>query len=187
MIAAAIEGKGVKFTMADETIMSAWIYRLIVEDSPKMLLLAIFVVLLFILLDFRSLWGLALVAISLAVGMLGFMGAVHALGIELNMFNLIVIPCVIGIGVDNVVHLYHRYLTEGPGSVMFVVRRTGMAALLASLTTGAGFGSSLISHHLGLRTLGSLAVVGISATLLTAVVFFPCLLAVIETFKSSRK
>ncbi len=182
-IGAAIEDRNVAFTMADETIMSAWIYRLIVEDSPKMLLLATVVVLLLILLDFRKLGRLALVAIALGVGMLGFMGAVHALGMELNMFNLIVIPCVIGIGVDNVVHIYHRYLTEGPGSVLFVVRRTGMAALLASLTTGAGFGSSLISHHLGLRTLGSLAIVGISATLLTAVVFFPCLLAVFETFR----
>jgi len=182
-IAGAIEKRDVKFSMADESIMSAWIYRLIVKDSPKMLMLATVVVLLFILLDFRRLRSLALVATALGVGMLGFMGAVHALDIELNMFNLIVIPCVIGIGVDNVVHIYHRYLTEGPGSVMFVVRRTGVAALLASLTTGAGFGSSLISHHLGLKSLGSLAIVGITATLLTATVFFPCLLAALEAIK----
>jgi predicted RND superfamily exporter protein len=186
-IAARIESKGVKYTMADETIMSAWIYRLIVEDSPKMLLLATVVVLLLILMDFRKLRRLALMATTLGVGMLGFMGAVHALGMELNMFNLIVVPCVIGIGVDNVVHIYHRYLTEGPGSVLFVVRRTGMAAMLASLTTGVGFGSSLISHHLGLKSLGSLAIVGISATLLTAVVFFPCLLAVLESLKNHRR
>jgi predicted RND superfamily exporter protein len=102
------------------------------------------------------------------------------MGIEINMFNLIVIPSVIGIGIDNALHIYHRYLERGPGSLRFVLRHTGAAALLASLTTGVGFGSSLVSHHLGLRCLGTLAIIGISFTLISATVFFPALLALLE-------
>jgi predicted RND superfamily exporter protein len=60
------------------------------------------------------------------------------------------------------------------------VRLTGMATLLASLTTAVGFGSALVSHHLGLRTMGLLAASGISTTFVTATIFFPCLLVLVE-------
>ena len=114
------------------------------------------------------------------MGMMIFIGALHSMGMELNMFNIVVIPSIIGIGIDNAVHIYHRYLNEGPGSVALVVRTTGAATFLASLTTAVGFGSSMISHNVGLQTLGSTAVVGITATFIAAVVFFPAFLSLVE-------
>ncbi|MBW2278117.1 MAG: hypothetical protein JRF63_11520, partial [Deltaproteobacteria bacterium] len=117
-------------------------------------------------------------------GMLAFVGTIRALGMELNMFNIVVLPSIIGIGIDNAVHIFHRYETEGLGSVPLVIRNTGAAALLASLTTGVGFGSALISHHVGLGTLGLLAVVGIGVTFVADVLFFPCVLTLVERLRS---
>jgi len=70
--------------------------------TSPLLLLASVVVLGFLLLDFRSLWRVALVSSPLLVGMLCFVGAMHAWGAEINMFNIIVVPSVIGIGIDKV-------------------------------------------------------------------------------------
>ncbi len=179
--------QGVEHEMADETLFIAWIYRMIQADGPPLLLLASVVVLGFLLLDFRSLWRVALVSSPLLVGMLCFVGAMHAWGAEINMFNIIVVPSVIGIGIDNAVHVYHRYRVEGPGSVDLVVRRTGLAAGLASLTTAVGFGSSLICHGAGLRSMGSLAIMGIASTFVAATVFFPCLLVLLEGRKARSK
>lgn len=186
-VSGELDERGIDHVMSDETLMIAWIYRLIVDDAPTMFALAIVVVLLIVTLDFRSPRRLFLVFGTLVVGTLGFLGLVHAVGVEFNLFNLIVVPCVIGIGVDNVIHIYHRYIQEGRGSVGFVVRHTGKAALLASLTTAAGFGSSLISHHLGLKSLGTLALLGLGYTLFTAAVFFPCLLVVVESLRKSDR
>jgi len=97
-----------------------------------------------------------------------------------NTFNLIVLPSLIGIGVDNAVHIWHRYREEGPGSLELVLRRTGAAAALASVTTAVGFGSSLLSHHVGLRTMGWLAILGIACTFVSATLFFPALLSLLE-------
>jgi hypothetical protein len=184
-IAGLLHERGVTFSMADETLMAAWIHRIIAADGPPLLAVAALVVLLFIALDLRDVRKFALLACPLVVGMLGFAALIETFHLEINMFNLIVIPSVIGIGIDNAVHIYHRYLAEGKGSIVRVVKRTGVAALLASLTTGVGFGSSLISHSLGLRSLGLLAVIGIGYTLVTATVFFPSLLALLERFVSS--
>jgi predicted RND superfamily exporter protein len=119
--------------------------------------------------------------------MLTFVGIAHLLSMEINMFNMIVLPSIIGIGIDNAVHIFHRYKEEGKGSIMFVVKNTGAAALLASLTTAVGFGSSLISHNVGLKTMGSLAIVGIGSTFAAAVIFFPALLTILERITNNRQ
>lgn len=175
-----LEQNKVSVDLADETLIVAWIYRLILADGPPLLLVASIIVFLFLLLDFRNLRQTLLVAFPLALGMLVFVGAVFARSMELNMFNIIVVPSIIGIGIDNAVHIFHRYRALGPGSVPLLLRTTGIATLLASLTTAIGFGSSLVSHHLGLKSMGELAIIGISSTFIAATVFFPCLLMLIE-------
>jgi len=175
-----LDQAGITHRMADETLIVAWIYGLIRDDGIPLLAVAGLVVLFFLAIDFRSPRRTALVFLPLGVGMLAFVGAIRALGMELNMFNMVVLPSVIGIGIDNAVHVFHRYETEGPGSLPLVIRNTGAAALLASLTTGVGFGSALISHHVGLGTLGLLAVVGIAVTFVADLLFFPCVLTLLE-------
>jgi hypothetical protein len=165
--------------LAEETLIVAWIHRLILEEAPRLLVVAALVVLLLLLLDFRSVRHAALVASPLVVGMLVFAAFVTITSQHLNLFNIIVVPSIIGIGIDNSVHIYHRALSERFASVLRVMAGTGVAALLASLTTAVGFGSSLVSHHTGLRSLGILAVTGIAVTFVAATVFFPCLLALL--------
>jgi hypothetical protein len=183
LISERIDDQNIAHLKADETLIIAWVYRLIKDDSLPLLIVAAIVVLILLALDFRNFRDTLLVAFPLLVGMGVLVAVLYIWRMELNMFNLIIVPSLIGIGIDNAVHIYHRYQEEGPGSLVMVVRTTGMAALLASLTTGVGFGSSLISHHIGLKSLGALAVIGICATFLANTVFFPCLLSLLEKRK----
>jgi uncharacterized protein len=179
-LAGQLDEHKIKYLEADETLLLAWIYRTILADALPLLVLASVVVLLLLLADFRNPKDTLFVAFPLATGIFAFLGIVHAFGMELNMFNMIVLPSIIGIGIDNSVHIYHRYKSEGRGSVRLVIRTTGMATLLASVTTGIGFGSALIAHNVGLKSLGLLATIGISCTFAAAVLFFPCMLSLLE-------
>ncbi|MFH1438667.1 MAG: MMPL family transporter [Pseudomonadota bacterium] len=171
---------GMDFELSTETVMPAWVYRMIVADTPPMIILASLIVLACILVHLRNIRRTLAAGGSLAVAILGFVALIHATGMEINMFNLIAIPCIIGIGIDGIIHVYHRYLDKGKGSMLYVLRRTGVAVLLTTLTTGVGFGSALIAHHAGLRSLATLAAVGLGFTLVTAVVFFPSLISLFE-------
>ena len=102
------------------------------------------------------------------------------LGLKLNFYNLIVLPAVLGIGNDAGVHIVHRYREEGPGSIWAVLRSTGEHVTMGSLTTMIGFAGLLLSFHPGLHTIGELAVVGIGATLVSALLFLPALLQWLE-------
>ncbi len=180
-----IRRQGIQISLVDERLISAWISRMVLVDTPRVVPLTFAVVFLFLLLDFRSIRRVLVVMAPMAVGMLGFAAGIYLTGLELNLYNVIIVPSVVGIGIDGAVHIIHRYRMEGPGSVVFVMRHTGVAVFLASFTTAIGFGSSLVCSHNGLQSVGSLAILGIGATFLGAVVFFPGLLTLLE--RTSRR
>ena len=81
------------------------------------------------------------------------------LEIPLNLFNIVVLPTVLGIGVDTSIHLVHRLRDGEPVSRVF--RKTGSAALVSAATTALGFASLLVVSNEGLRSIGLVAVIGI--------------------------
>lgn len=171
---------GLDVPLLDENRVAARVLTQIRADGPRVVLYGFLGVLGLLIIDFRSARRVVLVGGALVVGFLWMFGWMVAFGFDLNVFNMAVLPTVLGIGIDNAVHLMHRYRQEGPGSVGTLIRTTGAAAMLASVTTGIGFASTLVAHHNGIKSMGELAVVGFVATLLASTVLFPAVLRVLE-------
>ena len=58
---------------------------------------------------------------------------------------------------------------------------TGRALVLTSLTTLVGFGSITLSHYPGLKSMGYVAVIGISACLLASIIVLPAIFSMMTT------
>ena len=82
--------------------------------------------------------------------------------------------------------IYHRYREEGRHTLMFVLKNTGLAILMTTLTTIVGYSGLIMAHHPGLNSIGDLAVIGIGATFVTAIVVLPAILQFIEN-RQDRK
>jgi predicted RND superfamily exporter protein len=67
------------------------------------------------------------------------------------MANLLFLPLIIGIGIDNGVHIVHSFRATGKyeGESVPLTKSTAKAITLAALTTIVGFGSLMISSHRG--------------------------------------
>jgi hypothetical protein len=83
--------------------------------------------------------------------------------IDINFYNLVVMPAVVGLGIDASIHLWHARQFGG-------LQATSKAALISALTTAGGFAGLLVSQHLGLRSIGLLGVVATLGCVLVAVV-----------------
>lgn len=116
--------------------------------------------------------------------MFGLMGL---LGVDLNPANLIVLPLVLGIGVDDGVHVIHDF-REQRGNYK-TSSSTINAIVLTSLTSMIGFGSMMVASHRGLYSVGMVLVIGVGSCLLVSLVTLPALLTVISNFGtgSSRR
>jgi len=166
---------------ASTNVIVADLLTMVLREGKLAVALSILVVFLLLLADFRSLRGALIVMSPLLVGVLWMGGAMHFLGMKLNLFNIVVLPSVIGIGVDSGVHIFHRYREEGAGSLHLVLRRTGLAVTVATATTIVGFSGLVLATHPGLQSMGKLAVLGLSATLLSALTVLPALLELFGT------
>jgi len=107
------------------------------------------------------------------------MGLTSLVGLRINYINMIILPVLLGIGVDGAVHLVTR-LGEPGARLANVVAETGRAICGAVLTTALGFGALMIARHPGLDSLGRLAVVGLALNLLVILVFFTAFLAILR-------
>ncbi len=125
----------------------------------------------------RSARATLLVIAPLVLACLLTLGACVLLGIALNFANVIVLPLLLGIGVDTGIHLVHRALTV-PGRRPLLESHTARAVVLSGLTTLASFGSLALSRHLGLAALGQLLCLGLVCVLASNLLFLPALLRV---------
>jgi hypothetical protein len=179
--------RGIDLAVLDSNRIASRIFALVRSDGPFILGAAALVVFLAIFASLRSLKRALLVAGPLFLGMVCLAGGMYLFNVQLNFINAVVLPNLLAIAVDNSVHLFHRYQEEGPGSLGKVVRHTGLAAVVATLSNAAGYGALLVASHQGLRSIGQIALLGVVCTFLGTTVFFPALLALIERWKGRGK
>lgn len=172
--------EGTVYYAGSTSLVAADMLRLMQKEAPFMVGMTILLIIIFKFLTLRSLkWSLIALA-PLLVGFVGMFGVMQIFGVKLNFYNLVVLPAVLGIGDDAGIHITHRYQEEGRGSILKVLRSTGEHITMSALTSMEGFGGLVLSFYPGMRSIGQLAVIGIGMTLLTALVFLPALLKVLE-------
>jgi len=175
---------GKTYYAASSNIIMAEMLLIMIREGRLAVLLTFLVVFLIVAIDLRSIKNAGFVLMPLAAGILWMGGVMYLAGMKFNLFNIVVLPSIIGIGVDNGVHIYHRYKEEGPGSLYHVLRNTGLAVTMTSLTTIVGYCGLILASHPGLNSIGHLAVIGILATFLTAVIVLPALLQFFDKKKT---
>ena len=74
--------------------------------------------------------------------------------VSLNFANIIALPLLFGIGVDNGIHIVHRYRMAPPSGTNLMATSTVRAVFFGTLTTIASFGSLSLSSHYGMATMG---------------------------------
>lgn len=171
---------GKTYHAASTSIVAASMLDLMRRESPYMVGATFLIVYLFMIFTFRSFRWSLIAMLPLVVGLLWLFGIMILFGLKFNIYNLVVLPAILGIGEDSGVHLAHRYRSEGRNSMWEVLSSTGQHITMGSLTTMLGFAGLLFTAHPGLQSLGVMAVTGIGMTLLTSVTFLPALIQWLE-------
>lgn len=169
----------------ETTVPSAANYFVLVEiidtlrrDGPVVLGAATIATIVLVLLMFRSLAGMLAIMIPLLMAVAWLAAIYLEWDIKLNMFSIIAFPLLIGMGIDDGIHIYHRWLEER--DIWLVVRETGGSVFMTSLTTMIGFFGLMFANHVGIQTLGLTGALGIGSCLVGSIVTLPALLYLIE-------
>ena len=161
-------------------IIFAEMLRLMLKDSTKAVSLTLLVVTAVLFFDLRRVFDTLLVLTPLLTGLAWVAGFMYILGIKMNAYNIVAFPTIIGMGIDNGVHIFHRYREAGSGSVRLVLRTTGMALAATSLTTMLGFACLVPANHPAVSSIGIVSLIGLGCCFVTSVTLLPALLQIRE-------
>jgi len=98
------------------------------------------------------------------------------LDIPFNFADVIVLPLLLGMGVDSGIHLVHRARRTGELGIALLGTSTARAVAFSGINTIASFGTLALATHRGLATLGQMLTLGVAFSLLTTLIVLPALI-----------
>ena len=141
---------------------------------------ALIAVCVLLLIDFRNVRDCVLALLPPLAGTALMFGVLGLFDIDLNPANLIVLPLVVGLGVDGGVHVIHDFRTQSQLGPYTPSASVINAILVNSTTTMVGFGSMMIAAHRGLYSLGLVLTIGVGTCLLVSIILVPAILTLIS-------
>ena len=152
---------------------------IVIGAMRQALLWAGFLIAGLLLLVLRRVRDVILVLVPLALAGVYTVAATVVLGMAFNFANVIVLPLLIGMGVDGGIHLVMR-AREDVARETLLTTSTRRAVLLSALTTIGSFGSLATSTHLGTASMGELLMIAITITMFCMLVVLPALMTWFE-------
>jgi hopanoid biosynthesis associated RND transporter like protein HpnN len=129
-----------------------------------------------LMINFRSIRYALLGTVPLGVGLLLMIGGMKLTGISFNSANVIVLPLLLGVGIDSAIYILNRYRqgVESPGEV--ATSSAGVGVFLNALTILFSFGALMVAHHQGVFSIGTTMSLGMVAIVAAFLIFMPALL-----------
>ena len=146
------------------------------QDSFSLALVIILVIFGTLVVSFRKPKLFAAGCISfgmgtlLTLGLLGVLTDLFEFG-KISIYNVIVIPMALGIGIDSTIHMITSWMSDKNMTLRQLMDTTGRNVMASSTTTIAGFVGFLFTTHRGLKGIGDLACISIAMFLITSIVF----------------
>lgn len=130
-------------------------------------------VLLVLCVDFRRPASVLLAVLPVVAAVPFTLGVLCWIGIPFNVMTWLVLPLIFGLGIDDGIHVVHRFLDDPAQPIRLAALSVGRAIAMTTLTTTASFSILLFTDHPGLETMAAVMLIGLPACLLASVTVLP--------------
>lgn len=180
-----IKVDGNHLNVTGQDLIFADILLLMLSDSVKVSSLAFIFIFLILLLSNRSLKLTITQLIPLIIGLLLSVYFLNFFNVKLNFFNMSVIPALIGMGIDNSVHISLSIKEENKFNVIYGYKKVFASITMATITTIIGFSGLLTASQKGLNSIGKVAIIGMSSIWIITVIFMPAFIQFLKLIKGN--
>jgi predicted RND superfamily exporter protein len=175
---------GTSFIVASRSLLEAELGRLLRRELVGFCVASFVLNFILVLWSFPRVGLAAAILIPEAVVIAAFLALLDLTGIGIDPVTLIVVPLILGIGVDNCVYVAARYQQgESPEEA---VRHGGRALVISALTTMVGFGFLGLSHYPALARMGAFTAISLFLCLAASVSMLPALLVALAPKTQAR-
>jgi uncharacterized protein len=165
-----------KVLVASSGFIYADVVSMVKSDGVFLAIVTLLILIVVTAIDMRNWRGVVAVVGFILLSGFWTYKLMGLLGLKLGMFNLVVVPTILSVSVDSVIHLYHRRRELGAGKLGELYSTTGSAVLAGTLNNAFGFVGLCFVSHKGMQTIGFLATLGIASGLILLFTLMPYVL-----------
>lgn len=178
-----------------ENFMTGFMQR----DLSKLIPLVFFIVILTFYLNFRSLRGVILPTLTVALGAIWTMGLMGHLGFKMSLLVSILPSLLIAIGSSYSIHMFNQYMLDldlineqdkkgnKNEALLHTMVHISVTIFLAALTTFISFMTLSISQVTSLRDFGIFAATGSLLAMSIAFILLPAVLSILKPLPHTKK
>ena len=138
-------------------------------------IMAVTIIIALLLLQTKGIYESLLIIIPLGLSILLTIGTSVLINTPFNFANIIVLPLLLGMGVDSGIHMVFRFkLSNNKENIL--VTSTARSIFFSFLTTIFSFGSLCFSHHKGVSSMGILLTICCFYMIIVTFTVLPALL-----------
>lgn len=178
---------------AGKAIGQAFYIEQIKKEFVFFILLAIVLILITLILIYRSFWGVMVPMIVVLLSVIWLLGLMSVVGKSIDIMTTLLPLVIFVVGVSDVIHLLSRFFEEiraglsKQDAIKTAYKRVGAATFLTSLTTAMGFLTLLTSGVRPVRELGIFAASGVFIAFFLAFSLLPAILTLSKVPKLAYK
>jgi predicted RND superfamily exporter protein len=131
-----------------------------------------------LMINFKRLRFALIGSLPLAAGLLLMVGGMWLAGVSFNSANIIVLPLILGVGIDSAIYIINRYRQGSETPAQVAMSSAGIGVFLNALTILFSFGALMVAHHQGVFSIGAVMSLGMVASVGVFMVFLPALLEI---------
>ena len=163
------------------------IYVEMMRDEMKIFMsLSFFLVMIFLLIAFRSLWGILIPIFVMTLAIIWNLAIIKLLGQKIDSMLTILPTIIFVVGMSDIVHFLTRYLAELRNgidkltAIKITIKEVGLATLLTSLTTALGFLTLVSSPILPISNFGLYTAFGVILAFVLTFSMLPSILVLVH-------
>jgi predicted RND superfamily exporter protein len=165
------------FYAVSEPLVYVELISLLKKDSIIAIIAAFVIIAGIVFSDFGKIRSMLIILSPLCIGIVWMLGIMGIFSLKLNIFNMVILPSILGLGVDAAVHIYHRFHSDANSPISKLLIETGGPNFLCTLINLVGFGGIITANHPGLRSIGELAIIGMSTCLAASLTILPVIIS----------
>ena len=166
----------------------------LMKSELEFFTLASFILLVvFLILAFRSWWGIVLPVIVIVLSVIWILGIMAMLEKPINLVLTVLPTIIFVVGMSDVIHIVSKYIeelrkgTSKISALKITISEVGMATLLTSITTAVGFLTLYSSRVEPIKDFGLYVAMGVMVTFVLSFLVLPSMFALIPAPRISRK
>lgn len=165
-----------KLSASGEFLITSDIYELITSEAPRHVLISLLSILVILILSIKNKANAFLIFSSLIVSLIFMIGGMKLFNVRFNLFNIGILPIIIGTSIDSFIHLHEKYISQARPNISKALSSIGPAIIMATCTSLIGYGSFFMIGNEALQTVGDITIIGLASLLITVFLFYPSLI-----------